>query len=243
MALSARSLAVYLIASVWLVFVPSSALFADTFLPLWPGNTWVYDGSPGEHESLVVSGTASIWETEVFIIRYEESTHNDGLENYWTSELEGGGEILLWGWFRHLDDSGVLYRPPLTIAEAPLYYGKTWSCTTEFFTLPDTTYDITVIFDFEVTEEGNVTVPAGTFYAYRLGYVGWPAATLLTGRDYALTGEASSGASPLNSLGWWCQGVGQVQYEQASELYQLTDYTLCVSTAATTWGRIKSIYK
>ena len=73
---------------VFVVIAPASA-HAQPYLPLAIGNFWQYLGVGGEQETQTVIGTVPIWGEDVWLIRYSESTNNNGLDNFWTAEPDG----------------------------------------------------------------------------------------------------------------------------------------------------------
>ena len=64
------------------------ACSAEEYLPLQIGNRWEYTSSEGD-ETKEVTWTFGLWGEEVYVISHPESVHNLGLENYWTTSIEG----------------------------------------------------------------------------------------------------------------------------------------------------------
>jgi hypothetical protein len=226
------------IASMILASIGTSAVCAqgEPYRPLNIGNWWEYNGIRGEHEVQRVARADSIWGIKVCVVHYEQSTNNGGLENFWTSEADGG--LLLWGWNRASEGLGMLYEPPIVSVDAPLYLGKTWSSTSNVYRLPDTTYVGTLTIEFCVYEEGYISVPAGDFYAFGIGHkfdsllssiqcaneAGSEMSSGLDGRVFrglhALAGEYPGTGQEAEAINWYCRGLGEVQY-RASDLLQL----------------------
>jgi len=213
----------------------------ETYRPFKLGNWWEYDGVHNEHEIQRVDRIDSLWGYPVYAVQYDESTGNDDLENYWTTEA--GGSILLWGFYRELDSFGWIYDPPIIYVDAPLYMGKVWSCTSDVYDLPDTTYSQTFELTFRVYEEGIATVPAGDFYSYGVGYdfVPYqrgnitkeagrkrnPIAEYLNSCRFLPNGERKSDyqasmqqGSPMH---WYSIDVGEVQYA-LGDTFQLVNF-------------------
>src|SRR5262245_19485316 len=94
---------------------------AENYLPLAVGNTWHYAAIGGHSEDQVVTATHVVWGTPTYVIDYQNSSSNAGLENYWTTD--GAGDVLLWGWWRELEGFGLLWQPPIPAVEGPLFLG------------------------------------------------------------------------------------------------------------------------
>jgi hypothetical protein len=223
-----------------LIAFAASRLAAEPFLPLAVGNNWEYDGLVGEHELWRVQSTSTIWGSETYRILFEESTQNEGLRNYWTSDEDGSA--LLWGFYRWQEDSGKLYAPPLRMVDAPLHVGKTWRCTTHVYDLPDTVYSETMVQTFVVYSEGPISVPAGDFYAYGVGTTVPPPGFSEPGKTVGLDGRVTQVGSLGLATDWWTEGVGEVQYK-ANDTYRLTSYELITAVDPTSWGRIKAVFR
>jgi hypothetical protein len=222
--------------------VLSSEAYAGTpiYLPLQVSNKWTYVGQSGDIEVLTTTGTIALRGNEVFVIRYGPSIQNEGLENYWT--VGPDGDVLLWGAYRPVENWGVLYEPPLPMADAPLALGKTWGQSTHVYFLPDTTDGGTIEFGFQVYEAGPLMVPAGTFEAYGVGQT-VPTPLPIGLGSYALTGELLNGSLGGSlAADWWCDGVGNVQWG-TSELFRLSSYSLTTSARPVTWGELKARYR
>jgi hypothetical protein len=134
------------------------------YLRLEAGNRWSYSALFGAHETHVVTGTAEVDGHETYVIQYQQSTENDGLEQYWTTQPDG--DALIWGFYRQLEGFGWLYRPPIVVVDAPLFEGKTWHQRVARYDLPDTAFLDSLDIFHEVTEEGLVSVPAGSFHSF-----------------------------------------------------------------------------
>ena len=205
---------------------------AEDYLPLFLGNHWEYDSVGGNHENQDVEDTMTIWGHEVYVIRYHESTDNEGLENYWTTQSDG--DVELWGYHRTLDGFGAVYDPPILLVDAPPYLGKTWSQEIDYYSYPGLVYTGTFEIGFEVYEEGWVSVPAGEFFAYGIGQALPPGIPLGVRLDGSV-GDIQAAGEPWE---WWSANVGQVQYG-GNDLYQLSLYGLPTPIRTMSWGQIK----
>jgi hypothetical protein len=196
----------------------AGASHAQSYLPLAPGNRWVYQGVNGLHEIQAITGTMTIQGRTVFVKSYLKSSSNLGLENYWSEDLDG--DLLLSGFFRNgIDPWGLVYDPPVLLLDAPLALGKTWTTRFTAYQLPAMellgTYELTL----EVFEDTTLVVPAGTFRAFGIGQPPTPAiAAFASHGSLSLDGALwGSGGSPSD---WYAAGVGVVQYD-ADDRYQL----------------------
>jgi hypothetical protein len=225
----------FLTGAVTLGAAAAGALAAE-YLPLPLGATWQYISEAGGAETQIVTGTRNLFGTDTWVISYQDSPLNDGLENYWTTNAEG--DVFLWGFFRNLQGWGWAYQPPIRMVDAPLSLGQEWSTTYTIYELPGFVPEGTNEYPLEVSSEGMVTVPAGTYFAYGIGI---PELPLLGG--YSITGEVVAGAPGHRAASdWWSDGVGRVQYE-VDQIYRLTSFGWPTPVAVTSWGRVKALYR
>ena len=213
------------------------ALADPAYLPLGIGNTWSYEGSGDEAETMTVVGTAEVLGETVSVIDYSESSQNEPLENYWSCGSDG--DVLLWGFFRdEVGGWGVAYDPPIRWVEVPAAVGTTWACTTQIYSLPDEIPGDVAVFEFTVTWEGILSLPAGSFQVIAIGFADpWLRGVAVAG--YSTDGRALAGRSEPDR--WLSDGVGLVQYD-ATELYQLVSYGTSPVELAT-WTRVKLLYR
>lgn len=212
---------------------------AEDYLPLTIGNYWVYDGSCfAEHERATITGTIQLWGTDVFVNRISESTHNEGLENYFTTSEE---DVNLWG-FRWSDGYGMVYYPPLLVVDGPLFLGKQWTSTITIYSTPDSTILGQETWLFQVDTDEMLALPAGSFHAFGIAAgVPSPRAHPSLG-GLGPGGEVLSPAHPRTPSRWWSEGIGIVQYS-TSDMYQLSAYgNEPTATQMTSWGRVKALY-
>lgn len=210
------------------------------YLPLCIGNWWEYQ-SPEYWERRSVEGTTQLWDTDVYVIGFDDAGPSGDTENFWTSEP--AGDVYLWGFRIPSDGSGVIYNPPIRLIDAPLELGKVWASVADAWLLPDTTYLGTIEVALEVLEEGFIDVPAGSFYAFGIHYTVTGGDGILPLEDRSLSGLEDGGLLGRQPRIWWSEGVGEIQYlGYAGQEFQLAGYDLPTGSSATTWGSIKMEY-
>ena len=228
----------HIIPCILIIFL-ASPVTAEDYLPLETGNFWSYITESGAEETLVVGEPVPIFQDYPYPIEYTTGEGgNLGLINFWTSESDGG--VLLWGFSR--PTWGYLYQPPIRMVDAPLYVGKTWSTTVDMYDLPDTTFFQTATFTFEVFEDPELTLPAGTFPTFGIGDQEPGALSILDGR-YTPWGEVTTRNDRGASV-WYSLGVGLVQYDGFAGLWQLETWTDDpVGVEVSSWGAVKALYR
>jgi hypothetical protein len=219
----------------WIFLLPAAA--DPVYLPLGLGTTWSYETPARDAETMTVTGTIDLLSSTVTVIEYSESTANDSLENYWTTESDG--DVLLWGFFRAESGGwGYAYDPPVRVVDAPLYVGKTWTIESQVLSLPGGAPTGTLSGELTVSWEGELTVPAGDFECFAIESVD----TLPPPRlpvDVRIDGrETGSSFYPTE---WFSDGVGRVQYD-SDTLYELVSY-LASPVERTSWSTIKTLFR
>lgn len=211
----------------------------DDYQPLATGNFWSYFVDDGSVEMRVVDEQVTIFDTPTYPIVYTESSQNEGLINYWTSEEDGG--VLLWGFWRQT--WGMVYDPPIREVDAPLYVGKTWTNMVDIYALPDTSFHQTLEFSYSALEDPELNVPAGLFPTFGIGEPEPdPAAPLFLDGSYTLSGELRT-SQTRGANRWYSLNVGVVQ-ELLGNLYELRTYTdHPVAVESSSWGAVKALYR
>jgi hypothetical protein len=160
----------------------------------------------------------------------------DGFANYRNIGINAAGDTLaafslllsrdaagnVWGHGQSLPSMPIMdFDPPGIFIPALLYVGLTWVYDGELVGFG------TLHVDFECLDEGFVTVPAGTFYCYRVVRIAY------------LNGDFMTEIHD-----WYSDGVGIVkQYlPGAGETYVLRPPGW-VGVENTTWGGVKSLYR
>ena len=230
----------FVVLTALLVAMPATTRGEPVYFPLDQGMFWSYEAGTGEMETMTITGTRELLGSPTTVRYYTESTSNDSLENYWTTEPDG--DVLLWGFYRTEDGGwGWGYDPPIRMLDAPLFVGKTWSCTTDVYSMPSGSPRTSWAFEFTVTWEGVVSVPAGVFPSFAIGYED----TLdydepFHSRDgYLPDGRAA--VSRPDPREWYSDGVGLTQYDYGA-LYELVRYGM-TPVEAGSWSRVKALYR
>lgn len=209
---------------------------AQDYHPLVPGYFWSYLRDDGMHEMMIVGDMVPVFGNMVYPIGHPGLDPFQNLVNYWSTGPDG--DLLLWGWSR--GTFGYLYQPPIVVLDSPLVMGKSWSTTVDLYAVTDSSYVETREFPYAVYDHANITVPAGSFDSWGVGYGPSSSKTMYDGR-YNLMGEAVG----LKSEGverWYAEGVGVVE-EYLFQVYRLETYfDHPVASEATTWGSVKALY-
>jgi hypothetical protein len=183
-----------------------------------------------------VEGSVEILGRPAKSILYSPSTYNDGLRNYWSTNLDG--DVLLHGAFSPM--VGQAYDPPMVILDPPLWVGKTWSQTVDLHSLPGGEYVGEIEFTMQVTDETDLTVPAGTFHCFGITLT---SPTSPSGGDplpALFEGVRASGSTGSPADVYFAEGVGMVRYGQSDNYYELLGTT---EIERDTWGGIKSLFR
>lgn len=232
--------------AVWMllncVFGLSSRSRGETYLPLDAGTTWAYSGLAGENETVLVAGLMAWWGVETSVLEYHDSTQNEGLASYYTTDSDGS--VMIWGFFRSVEGFGYLYYPPITLVAPPLHVGMTWSSEFDLYALPGTTYVGHYRAGFEVYQDGVVTVPAGTYEAFGIGLpdVGPDLPSGFESVSFDGVVRDARSRRPDASTDWWTDGIGRVQYI-TSDTYQLSSFESPTPLMPLSWGRLRLLYR
>jgi hypothetical protein len=217
----------------------AGASHAQSYLPLATGNRWTYQSVNGLHEEHVISGTTTIQGRTVYVKSYLESTYNTGLENYWSEGPDG--DLLLSGAYRSVEGWGWIFDPPLLFLDAPLVLGKPWTTRSTIYYLPDTSWGGPIEVTFAVFEDTTLVVPAGKFRAFGTGQSPMLAMAATTPNP-SLSVDGAFRASSGAPSDWFAAGVGVVQFD-SDDRYQLAEHELPTPVVATSWGRLKRLYR
>lgn len=229
-----------------LALLPAQDVHAQTYHPLGEGLQWEYSSTVDGMMLMTMMGDRSVFGTETRIRLQEEETQT--YENYWTSDASGN--LFLHGAFNY-DGFGLLYDPPIQMVSAPLVLGKTW--TTEGIDL----YDMDgnpwgsgpIDYPVRVYTEGTVSVPAGDFYAYGVGFdAGAGAGIVSNGNTYDMFGRRVDDTESRgdNATVWYTEDVGEViesSIQDESLGFRLVSYDAPVPVLPMSWGVIRSLFR
>jgi len=160
------------------------------------------------------------------------------------------GNLFLHGAVNHTYPFEMAYLPPILLVSVPLELGQYW--VTEGVQAYD--FDgvpIGVPFDYalQVDFEGNVAVPAGTFYAYGIGAVIPGQPNLPHEQNHDIFGRYipfEEDARDIDITHWYTDQVGLVQrtfYLGDERVLKLLWWTPPTATEERTWGQIKGMYR
>ena len=205
------------IVSATLGIAPAAGAGSENYLPLVLGNRWEYALPGGDTEIQVVDRTAVVRGRPVFVIAHTvDSTPIQ--EDYWSAP---DGDVLFHGYYRPIEDFGVLCDPPVMLVDAPLLSGNTWSTKTELFVLPDSLSVGFETFSFAVAGSEELQVPAGTFTTIAIEPLG----------------SARGGTIDFPTR-WVTSGVGTIRLGGPIP-HDLEAYSVVLAVHPSSWGAIK----
>ncbi|MCC6349577.1 MAG: hypothetical protein IT347_08300 [Candidatus Eisenbacteria bacterium] len=231
--------------------MPGGAARAE-WLPLDVGNRWQYMNEADEPHFEEITEPVRVRGRRMYIKTYSGGA-DDGLINFWM--LDTDGSVLLGGYYRASIPFGLVYEPPVRIFPGSPVLGLEWNQHTRAIAIPD---NVTFgEFDSWWKVQGHATLvnPAGSFDCFGVAQVPPPARPAGPALPFAPRGEAlaldgrlagpaagPSATGPESAFEWYADDVGLVQYD-AGTLYQLVSYLLPTPAAASSWGRVKSLYR
>lgn len=224
-------------------FVSPRPALADPWLPLDLGTRWEYRSVGGSHQVETITGFPVLHGRTVAAKHYSEGV-DAGLENYWL--LAPDSSVLLAGFNNPSAALAVLYEPPIRLLPVPPVVAPGPFVTTTIYNL--FTDAVLGVFPlrYDVTEEVQLTLPAGSFHAFGVGQaIMLPAPRLAAGRTLSLDGRTidpgGSSIYAVSTTDWFSEGVGEVQY-QADDLYQLISFGGPTPTARSSWTAVKRLF-
>lgn len=247
MNLRPRFLALATAAMLTLAAGTALAITLPPMLPLDVGNQWEYQSQSGALARQAITGTLDVLGRTV-AVKHEFEGPDPGLDNWWMTGP--AGEVLLAGFDNPVATLSIAYDPPIVYCGAAPVVGDTW--TTHIIAYDHRSgiafgeYDITI----GAIEAPTLVLPAGRFDAIGVAQVAPPGALraagsggvtfTLDGRRVAATTKAV--ATAVTPSDWFSRGVGLVQWGY-DDLYRLTGFGNPTPTLATTWGRLKALYR
>jgi hypothetical protein len=206
----------------------------ENYLPLVLGNRWNYALQGSDTEIVVVDRTSVLRGRSIFVL-----THTvDGTpveEDYWS---EAEDDVFYHGYYRPIEDYGVLCDPPVKLIDAPLLPGGIWSTSTQLYILPDTSLAEATTFSFAVAGTKELQVPAGTFTTTAIEPL------LLSGEQGTLralehgTLQGWERGTLTFPTRWVTSGIGTIRLG-GSVPRSLESYAVVLAVEPTTWGSIK----
>jgi len=218
------------------------------YQPLEPGWEWFFQGTFGSQEHVSMVGEMEVYGVPTAV---REVDIGGGLpqvfRNFWTVSAEG--DLFLHGAENLTYPIRFAFDPPIPWLDVPLWVGKTWS------------HQYRVCEDFdpnqcgllqttnvEITFEGPVTVPAGTFPCFCQSLSADADAVPDEDRRFSVTGRYLGQAGDENgrrAVGdCYSDGVGLIQHPGLdSETYQLALWNPSTPTVEHTWAAVKHHYR
>ena len=219
---------------------PSLAHGAD-WDQLAVGNRWEYQGVAGYHEVIHITGTFTLRGRVVSIKHYDEGI-NAGLENYWL--LDPDGSVLVAG-FTTTDGISYAYEPPIRYLDGPPTVGAKPPQFITVYDLHTNTVVAAQYYQFDITENVLLNLPAGSFQALGVGLLPTSGPAAAAQKGLTVDGRVLSAVPagiPGRTTDWFSEGVGVVQ-SKTSDLYQLVGFGQPTPTLARSWGAIKRLYR
>lgn len=129
-------------------------------IPLEAGLRWEYVEPGGSHWTALVGDPVEFNGATCFEMAIEiTAPYPDVFDQYWSKD--DGGDVFYHGGVN--DDFSTVHEPPVLFYDVPFHSGKTWT-TVSYDGLQTREHT------FVVEELEDVTVPAGTFAAWRIAY-------------------------------------------------------------------------
>ncbi len=224
----------------------AAAVALPPMMPLDVGNHWEYVGPGGTIDVQGITGTLEVRGRTV-AVKHEFQGPDAGLDNWWMTGPSG--EVLLAGFDNPNIPLSLAYDPPIVYCGGAPILAETWTTTFVAYEMPGETVYGTGTATYSALELPTLTLPAGSFEAVAIGWIpNGPASTLASGigtftldghRVSATTKAAAATATPRD---WFARAVGVVQWSNG-DLYQLTSFGNPTPTLASTWGRLKALYR
>ena len=235
------------LASIAFFFGPVCEAAAQDYHPLTVGSQWEYFSTVDGTDMMSITGEEEVLGTLTRVRR--EIAEAETIDTFLTQDAAGnlfchGSRNLT----LHLEFAFV---PPLRMVDAPLSLGKTWTITQvmryHFDGTPFTEEPFDLV--FRVYTEGNVSVPAGDFFAYGVGYsLGFPGRFRASAGDLDILGHHPRDQNRQSyPMEWYAVGVGLVihTYLEDEQLgYRLVSYSIVpTATHNETWSGIKVLFR
>lgn len=221
------------------------AVLAD-WLPLTIGNAWHYTDDLNVPHDEVITDIAHVRGRHMYVKTYVGGD-DDGLLNFW--QIGTDGSVLLGGYYRPAYPFGLVYEPPVQVFPGQPEVGLTWHTHTIAYSVPDDVFFAEFDTYWEVASQLSIGVPAGTFPCFGVGQVAPPVPSAVVqghtlGLDGRLLGAGATteDSGPASATEWYSNGIGLAQYDTGI-LYVLESYELAVPALASSWGRIKRLYR
>jgi hypothetical protein len=220
------------------------------WLPLVIGNQWQYVDDTEDPHVEVITEQVHVRGRHMFVKSYVGG-QDDGLINFWMLDTDGG--VLLGGYYRASYPFGLIYEPPVRLFPGSPVVGAEWTTHAIAYSIPDNVFFAEFDLYWAVAEAVSLSPPAGTFQCFGVGQVAPPivgpaSALAPEGQSWGLDGRVVRGAlgvlgtGPASATEWYADDIGLVQYNTGVP-YVLQSYDVTVPAVASSWGRIKGLYR
>ncbi len=222
---------------------------ATGWMPSEPGTRWAYASSLGARETLVCTGTVDFGGRPASVNEWVASASDRGLRQYWwsTGSTESS-DLQFLGFFRTDSNWGLRYEPPLRFLSGPPAPGNTWIDHVQAYGVPDGDPAGPVDLQFEIVE--SLALPGwgtswGVDYSAILPVLKHGGRSFSPfGRDLGASGGESVARARASEPDYGLAfQVGETKYLAAGTLFTLESYDVPVPVQASTWGRIKQLYR
>ncbi len=171
----------------------------QTFMPIVPGNQWVYSTSDGVDETWKVTGVSNSFSggSDLLKMQFDMSSgrqvsyfglSRDGIDLYGTDDLNASGDVT----------NTTIYWPPVHLfPNQNPYIGESWSTSTTVISSTGPTKSVTVSMQVEAFQ--SVSTPAGVGHAWKLSIVSW-------------TGTDTTHPDKVDTTIWFAPNVGVMQW-------------------------------
>jgi hypothetical protein len=154
--------------------------------------------------------------------------------------------VLLAGFDNVPNAFSLAYDPPITLCGGAPTVGDSWSTHVMAYDVSD----MSLYAEFDITygalEEVTLDVPAGSFACIGVGQLVAKSAPLPAAlRGFTLDGRRAATSPTISASSvsdWFSPGTGVVQYD-AGGAFELASYGGPTPTLATSWGRLKALYR
>ncbi len=217
--------------------------FAVSYMPLATGMTWDYTSPSAGPHNMMMCGTRVVHGVVTSVRHQSEAAQV--YENYWSDDADG--TLYLHGAWNVTHDFKAVYVPPIVFLQPPLAVGRTWAnphIQVEDF--EGNPAGDPFSYPMAVFEDVVLTVPAGSFHCYGVGFDAGGFTARAGTMTFTATGRRIDAGTTPASVGsatdWFSEGVGEVRFAGGADVYDLVGWGAPTDTRPATWGAIKALF-